>query len=197
MPASLPPVRGRATYVATLDLGRGGRHNPQMARLASARPASSLRLGERVVLACTSVLGLGYAPLAPGTVGTLAALPLWYALAPLTLPAFVAVTAAFTLLACWLSGLAEDIYGTHDVQRIVLDEVVGLLWAVVGVPCGWPTAVAAFVGFRVLDATKPGPIGWVDARVPGGTGVVLDDVAAGLVTCAGLHAAHAAGLLAW
>lgn len=157
----------------------------------------TLTVTDRAVLTFTSAFGLGYAPVAPGTFGTLAGLPLWWLLADLTVPAFAAVVAAACVAACWLSGRAEKIYGAHDVQRIVLDEVVGLLCAAVGLPFRPSTVLAAFVGFRLLDACKPGPIGWVDARVMGGTGVVLDDVAAGLVTCALLHGAHAANLLPW
>lgn len=161
---------------------------------ASRRPLS---VTDRAVLTLTSAFGLGYAPLAPGTFGTLAGLPLWWTMADFTLPTFTAVVAAACAAACWLSGRAEEIYGAHDVQRIVLDEVVGLLCAAIGVPFHPSTALAAFVCFRLLDACKPGPIGWVDARVMGGTGVVLDDVAAGLLTCALLHGAHAANLLPW
>lgn len=142
----------------------------------------------RLVLALTSVGGLGYLPLAPGTWGTLAALPLWWAMSDLGLPAFAALTTLAVLGAIALAGAAERIYGDHDVQHIVLDEVVGLLCTVLAVPWRPQLILPAFVLFRLLDALKPPPISWIDREMPGGAGVVLDDVAAGLIGCAILHA---------
>ena len=145
---------------------------------------------DRWVLMSTSVLGLGYLPAAPGTWGTLGALPVYWLLSGRPLWAAVAVTLALTAVAVALSGRAEAIYGGHDVQHIVIDEVVGLLWAVLAVPWRLPQIVAAFVLFRLLDALKPWPISAIDRRVGGGLGVVLDDVVAGMVACALLHGAR-------
>jgi phosphatidylglycerophosphatase A len=145
---------------------------------------------DRWVLMGTSVLGLGYLPVAPGTWGTLGALPLYWLLSGTSVGIAVAATAALTAAAVALSGRAEAIYGGHDVQHIVIDEVVGLLWAVVAVPWRLPQIVAAFVLFRLLDALKPWPIRVIDRQVGGGLGVVLDDVAAGMVACALLHGAR-------
>ena len=149
----------------------------------------ALRWTDRLVLALTSALGLGYAPVAPGTFGTLAGLPLWFGLAQLELgwQGSLAVLTGATAVASWLSHRAEAIYGAHDVQKIVLDEVVGFLWSVYLLECTWRIAILAFVGFRLFDALKPGPVGVVDRRVGGGLGVVLDDVVAGLLTCLVLH----------
>lgn len=152
------------------------------------RPAQSF--ADRCVLACTSVGGLGYMPRAPGTWGTLGALPVWWALSGTTPAVFCSATVVLTAFAIWVSHRAEAIYGGHDVQHIVIDEVVGLLWAALAVPWAWPQIVPTFVLFRLLDATKPWPIGAIDARVDGGLGVVLDDVAAGVATCALMHGAH-------
>jgi len=138
----------------------------------------------------TSVLGLGYLPAAPGTWGTLGALPLYWLLSNVPVGAAVAATLALTAVAVALSSRAETIYQGHDVQHIVIDEVVGLLWAVVAVPWRLPQIVAAFVLFRLLDALKPWPICAIDRRVGGGLGVVLDDVVAGLAACALLHGAR-------
>jgi phosphatidylglycerophosphatase A len=153
--------------------------------------ASNLAWRHRAVLAGSSALGLGYLPVAPGTWGTFAALPIWWALAEaVTWPAFAALTAAAVVAAVWISGRAEAIYGAHDVGHIVIDEVVGLLCTVIGVPFRWPEVIAAFVLFRLLDAFKPWPIRIFDERVGGGFGVVIDDVIAGLVGCGLLHAAR-------
>jgi phosphatidylglycerophosphatase A len=145
------------------------------------------RWADRLTLTASSALGLGYLPKAPGTWGTFAALPLWWAMQDLTPLVYTLLTALFVGLAVAISSRAEAIYGAHDVQRIVIDEVVGLLCTVIGVPWRWPEIIAAFVLFRLLDALKPPPINWFDEKVPGGLGVVIDDVAAGLIGCALLH----------
>ncbi|MBI5511888.1 MAG: phosphatidylglycerophosphatase A [Deltaproteobacteria bacterium] len=144
-----------------------------------------------LVLSLSSAFGLGYLPLAPGTWGTLAAIPLWWALSSLAWLPFAAVAAIFTGAAIGVAHLAEGIYGEHDVQRIVIDEVAGLLVAAIGVPFRWPEILAAFVLFRVLDMTKPPPIRAIDRGVGGALGVVLDDVAAGAVACALMHLGRA------
>lgn len=145
---------------------------------------------DRAVLLLTSWFGAGYLPKAPGTWGTVASIPVWWAFSFLPFWSGLAATVALVGLAIWLSGLAEKIYGAHDVQRIVIDETAGLLVTVIGVPFRWPQIIAALVLFRVLDMTKPWPIRWVDRNVGGGLGVVLDDVLAGLVACGLLHAAR-------
>lgn len=154
--------------------------------MAPSTPASAL---DRAVIGLTSVLGLGYLPWAPGTWGTLAALPLWWALADLSWAPFVALCLAVTAVAIAASHRAEKIYGGHDVQHIVIDEVAGMLWTVVCVPWRWPEVIAAFVLFRILDAGKPWPIRWFDRHVGGGLGVVIDDVVAGIIGCGILHGA--------
>ncbi len=155
-----------------------------------------MKVERGVVLALATAGGLGYAPRAPGTAGTLAALPLWWACAGLPAWQFALVAGAVTAVAVAVSSRAERIFGGHDVQHIVIDEVAGMLVTVIGVPFAWPQVVAAFVLFRVLDMTKPWPIRWLDDNVGGGLGVVVDDVAAGAVACGLLHAAHL-GLGGW
>jgi phosphatidylglycerophosphatase A len=149
--------------------------------------ASIDTLGQRAILTLSSFFGLGYLPVAPGTWGTCGALGVWYVMAPLSWPVFAAVTALLTLVAIAVSSRAEAIYGGHDVQHIVIDEVVGLLATVIGVPFAWPQVLSAFVLFRLLDAFKPPPICYIDRHMPGGLGVVLDDTLAGLIGCALLH----------
>ena len=125
--------------------------------------------------------GAGYAPIAPGTCGTLVAVPLAWALRDLGLAPYLAVTAAITLLGIGAASLADASWGTHDSGRIVIDEVAGYLVTLVAVPRGdWRALAAGFVIFRVLDIVKPPPVRQVDQRLGGGTGVVLDDVLAGL-----------------
>lgn len=152
--------------------------------------APSRSLSNRLVLTLSSAFGLGYLPKAPGTWGSLAALPIWWALRDTSWVVFAAVTIALTVASIVIAHRAEAIYGGHDVQHIVIDEVVGMLITVVGVPFAWPEVLVGFVLFRVLDALKPGPIRWIDERVEGGLGVVLDDVAAGVVGLILMHVAR-------
>lgn len=134
---------------------------------------------KRLVLFAATWGGVGYLPVAPGTWGTLAALPLWYALSLLGPWGYGLGVAALLSLALWAAGPAQEYLGGHDHSAIVIDEVVGLLIALAGAPLTWQAAVAGFFLFRVLDVLKPGPIRWF-GQGPGGLEVVADDVAAGL-----------------
>ena len=146
-----------------------------------------MTVGRTSILSLASAFGLGYVPFAPGTFGTLAAIPIWWALSDVSLATFVWVVAGACVGAVLVAHAAESYYRAHDVQHIVIDEVVGLLVTAVGVPFRWHEVVTAFFLFRVLDMTKPPPIRYVDRRVKGGLGVVLDDVLAGALACAIMH----------
>ena len=134
------------------------------------------------VIFIASVAYLGYIPVASGTFGSLAAIPLFWVFdaiaktsAAASLLAFVALVAG----ACWIAGKADGYLNEHDSHKIVIDEVAGYVAAILFVPLTWQTAVAAFFIFRVLDVVKPFPAGYIDANLPGGPGVVLDDVVSG------------------
>ncbi len=137
-------------------------------------------LGKTVIKLIATGLGSGYSPFAPGTAGTLVAIPLYLALSPLSWPLYLASVSLLTLLAVYASGEAEKIFGRKDSPRIVIDEIVGFLWslALIGLT-GW-RIVAAFFLFRIFDILKPQPARWCQDRLPGGWGVVMDDVMAGL-----------------
>jgi phosphatidylglycerophosphatase A len=129
--------------------------------------------------AIATALGAGYSPIAPGTCGTAVTVPLALALAPLPLWQYLIVLVAVTLVGIWAAGRADRAWGTHDSGRIVVDEVAGYLTTMALVDRGhWIPLVVGFVVFRVLDIVKPPPIRWLDRNVPGGFGVVIDDVAA-------------------
>ncbi len=87
---------------------------------------------------------------------------------------------ALTVLACWVAGRAEEILGEHDSNEIVIDEVVGMLVALLWIPPTFPNLFMAFALFRILDVVKLWPANAIDRRMPGGAGVVLDDVVSGL-----------------
>lgn len=131
--------------------------------------------------------GTGFSPVASGTVGTLGAIPFYLALAGLPLPLYLLTTAAFTLFACWTAGQAEQIFGEHDSGKIVIDEVAGYLVTMAGVPLTWQGVAAGFFLFRLFDVTKPQPARWFDRSVQNGYGVVMDDVVAGVYSCAATH----------
>jgi phosphatidylglycerophosphatase A len=137
--------------------------------------------------------GSGLAPRAPGTVGTLAAVPLYLLFAgqPLWLHALIIVAAA--LIGVWLCGVASARLGVHDHPGIVWDEFVGLWIACFALPPEWPWLVAAFAVFRVFDIAKPWPISWVDEHAKGGFGIMADDLLAGVFACLTLHLARALG----
>jgi phosphatidylglycerophosphatase A len=126
--------------------------------------------------------GAGLSPKAPGTMGTLAAIPLaafflWAG--PLWHMAFVLVLTVFSIWAC---EMYERQKGGHDHQEVVIDEVIGYLIAVTWMPLTWQSLGAAFVLFRFFDILKPFPISWMDRKIGGGVGVIADDIAAGLVS---------------
>lgn len=131
--------------------------------------------------------GTGFSPVASGTVGTLAAIPLYLLLAQLPLGAYLLVVVLFGVFACRISGAAEEIFQEKDSGKIVIDEVVGYLVTMIGVPCGWRWVVGGFFLFRFFDISKIPPARYFDQRVKNGYGVVLDDVVAGAYACLALH----------
>jgi phosphatidylglycerophosphatase A len=113
-------------------------------------------------------------------------------MSPLPLWAFAAITAATTLAGIWAAGVADNVWGTHDSGRIVIDEVAGYFVTMLPVSRSDPTAlIVGFFVFRALDILKPPPVRAIDRKVGGGAGVVLDDIAAGVLG-AGVMAALAA-----
>ena len=125
-------------------------------------------------------LGVGFARPAPGTWGSAAALLVWwFALADLDAVVQIVVTAVYFLSGWWASATVCSQYDIADAPEIVADEIAGMWLALVFVPKVWWLVAAAFVLFRVLDITKPGPIGKLDREVHGGLGVMLDDILAG------------------
>ncbi len=124
--------------------------------------------------------GSGLAPKAPGTFGTLAALPLWFALQYLPASSYIAVVVAAFALGVYLCGETAKALGVHDHGGIVWDEFVGLWIALFLLPPGWPWLLLGFALFRLFDIWKPWPIRVLDARVHGGLGIMIDDVLAGI-----------------
>ena len=133
--------------------------------------------------------GSGLSPWAPGTAGTVMALPVYLLFADQPLWIYSAIVLLAAVLGVFLCDRASHSLGVHDHPGIVWDEFVGLwiaLWALPPEPL-W--IALGFVVFRVLDIAKPWPVGWLDRHTRGGLGIMVDDVAAGVMTCVTLHLA--------
>ena len=132
--------------------------------------------------------GSGLSPKAPGTAGTIVALLLYLPLSQLSLPLYIVVTAVATLVGIWLCGVTSRDLGVHDHGGIVWDEFAGFWITMIAAPAGWIWLVLGFILFRVLDILKPWPIKWVDSKIHGGIGIMLDDVLAGIMAALCLQA---------
>jgi phosphatidylglycerophosphatase A len=128
--------------------------------------------------------GSGLAPKAPGTAGTLIAIPLYMLMQPLPLISYLLITTCLFIAGIWICAYAAEKLGVHDHPSIVFDEIVGYLITMIAAPEGWQLIIVGFVLFRLLDAIKPWPISWFDRNITGGMGIMVDDVVAGIVALA-------------
>lgn len=141
------------------------------------RPSGML---DRIAMAYATLLGVGYAPFASGTWGSLATLPLaWLLARPGSVWLFAGATAVLSLLAFPAATVAERILGKKDASPVVADEMAGMLVTLVGVPFGLPSWTAGFLLFRFFDIAKLYPANRVE-RLRGGLGIVGDDLIAGV-----------------
>lgn len=137
--------------------------------------------------------GSGLSPVAPGTAGTIAAIPVYLLVAQWNLLAytlFVVLAAAIGIRVC---GEASRQLRVHDHPGIVWDEFVGYWITMWAVPSGWQWVLAGFLIFRLYDIVKPWPVSLLDRKVGGGLGIMVDDVLAGVMACLTLHIAMALG----
>lgn len=147
-------------------------------------PANFLALGA----------GSGLAPVAPGTFGTIAAVPL-VLLLPQNLGLYALVIVITFLMGVFFCDHCTHDLGVHDHGAIVWDEWVGFFIALFAVPKTALLILVAFALFRLFDVWKPWPIGPLDKRVHGGLGIMIDDVVAGIMACALVHLGLVLGLL--
>ncbi len=124
--------------------------------------------------------GSGLTPYAPGTWGTLAAVPLYLALSTLPGWLYLSIVVAAFILGVYVSSIVTRELGVEDFSGVVWDEMVGYWLTMLFIPVHWIWMVLGFVLFRFFDILKPFPIGWVEKRVQGGFGVMLDDVLAAI-----------------
>jgi phosphatidylglycerophosphatase A len=128
--------------------------------------------------------GSGLTPKAPGTAGTLIAIPLFLLMRPMPLISYLLITTSLFIAGIWICTYTAEKLGVHDHPSIVIDEVVGYLITMTAAPEGWLVILVGFILFRLLDAVKPWPISWLDRSISGGMGIMVDDVAAGIVALA-------------
>ena len=124
--------------------------------------------------------GSGLAKKAPGTFGTLAAIPVYFLFAQTNSLIYSLLTLIVTVVGVWICGIAAEKLGEHDFGGIVWDEIAGYLITMWLVPLTCQTIIAGFILFRFFDILKPWPIKWLDKQVQGGLGIMIDDVLAGV-----------------
>ncbi|HYL79337.1 MAG TPA: phosphatidylglycerophosphatase A [Candidatus Acidoferrum sp.] len=151
-----------------------------MARHSSAEPSQTPgRTSPGLRLLATGA-GVGDVPVAPGTVGSLLGAALCLPLLILPESAYLGATIGLTAVAIWAAGGMAAEVGEADPAPVVIDEIVGMLWAAMALTPHLLDVAAVFLLFRLFDIVKPAPILWLE-RLPGGLGIVADDVAAGLL----------------
>ena len=125
---------------------------------------------------------VGNLPIAPGTFGSVLGLSLCYFLSKIGLLLAMFLAIAFILCAMWIAHEAEKVLQAKDPGCIVIDEIAGMILTLIGLPFNMMTIILGFAMFRGLDIWKPYPIRFLEKKLPGGVGVVMDDVAAGILS---------------
>lgn len=133
--------------------------------------------------------GSGLAPIAPGTFGTLPALPLAWGLimAGVSLSTYLVLVCIMFLAGVYICGETERQLGIQDYGGIVWDEIVAMMLLLAFVPLTWLAWLLAFIVFRFFDAVKPWPIKWLDSRIHGGLGIMIDDIIAAVFSIAVMY----------
>jgi phosphatidylglycerophosphatase A len=128
--------------------------------------------------------GSGLVPKAPGTFGTLAAIPIYYLMQDLSLAIYLAITIVAFILGIWICQQSAIWLQKEDPSAVVWDEIVGYLITMAAAPTGWQWVIIGFVLFRIFDIWKPWPISYLDKNLHGGLGIMVDDVVAGIFSFA-------------
>lgn len=136
---------------------------------------------KKILLLIATFFNIGRISKAPGTVATIATIPVWWLLAQTGPIIYMIVTLLLVPLGIIAAQAYESQSSEHDAKEIVIDEVVGFLITMVWLPMTWQSLVLGFILFRFLDIVKPPPIRQLDLHVKGGVGVMADDIAAGLI----------------
>ncbi len=142
------------------------------------QPMSKLK--EKAILFLATGGLIGFSPVAPGTFGSLAALPLCLLIASMSIRSGLIFLIALIVVSTWIAHGAEKIAAQNDPQQVVIDEICGMAIALFALPFVPVFVIGGFALFRIFDILKPFPIRWVDKKVPGGMGIMLDDLIAGV-----------------
>lgn len=124
--------------------------------------------------------GSGLSPFAPGTFGTLMAIPLYLLMLQLSLVPYLIITLIVCITGIWICDKSSKLLGVHDHGGIVWDEFAGFFITMIAAPAGWIWIVIGFILFRLFDIWKPWPISLLDKKVEGGLGIMIDDIVAGV-----------------
>lgn len=124
--------------------------------------------------------GAGCVPGIPGTAGTVIGAIIYYPLQNADPRVYLGILIAIVIAGIWICGKTARALGVHDHSAIVWDEIAGYLVTMFMAPAGWMWIIAGFILFRLFDILKPWPISRVDRQVKGGTGIMLDDIIAGV-----------------
>lgn len=134
-----------------------------------------------------TVFGAGLSPVAPGTVGSVCAIPAVLLLGQTRLAVQIVAALGVLLVGTVAAHLVAASEGTEDPQIVVVDEVAGMLVTFLGISINFWSVILGLALFRFFDIWKPFPVGWLDQNVKGGPGIMLDDLAAGIMACVALH----------
>jgi phosphatidylglycerophosphatase A len=140
-----------------------------------------MKIRDTVVMFLATGCYIGKIPMAPGTFGSLWGLILSFFLARTTVPSAIILIIVFIFCAIWVAHSAEKLLAQPDPGCVVIDEIAGMAVTLVGLPFNLVSAVSGFITFRLLDIIKPFPIRTLERKVSGGTGIVIDDVMAGII----------------
>jgi len=151
-------------------------NNKSTAKFVISNPIHFLALG----------FGSGLAPKAPGTFGTLAAIPLVLLFSSLTNLYLALLIVVMSITGVYICGKAAKDAGVHDHGAIVWDEIIGLLITMFMMPISWQSIMVGFALFRFFDILKPWPISYLDKNCHGGFGIMIDDIVAGLAAWLGM-----------
>lgn len=143
------------------------------------RPPVPISIWKNPVHILAFGFGSGLSPYAPGTMGTLVAVPVVYLLTPLSASIYVITVLLMFFIGIWLCDKTSRDMNVHDHSGIVWDEIVGYLITMYAAPTGWIWLLIGFLLFRFFDVVKPWPVSVADRKIHNGFGIMFDDVLAG------------------
>jgi len=141
-----------------------------------------MRFSEKSVLFIATGCFIGNIPLAPGTFGTLVGIPICFFLSKIDIQISILCIIIFILAAIFISREAEKILHKNDPGSVVIDEIAGIMVTLAGLPFNTMVVALGFIIFRLFDIFKPFPIKQIEMKLSGGTGIVMDDIAAGVMS---------------